>query len=111
MKARTIAWAVLLGLASPVLRADLPRTAVTRVPQVLGRDIERLVLLTPIVVDRSKPGVPFANTIMVRIVPGTFIPVSDDPEGIYYQAVNGFLSIRSNNVIDGGLYVSKSRPG
>ncbi len=48
---------------------------------------------------------------MVRMTPGTFIPVSEDAEGIYYQAVNGFLGIRGNSAIGGGLYVSKSRPG
>jgi hypothetical protein len=103
--------AVVLGLTSHVLLADLPRTPVTAVPRVFGRDIERFVLLKPLGIDRSKPGVPFRSTIMVIMSPGTFIPVTEDADGIFYQAVNGFLQIRGNNRIDGGVYVSKSRPG
>lgn len=38
--------------------------------------------------------------MMVRITPGTFIPVAEDAEGIYYQAVNGFRGIRGNSAID-----------
>lgn len=48
---------------------------------------------------------------MVRVTPGTFIPVTEDAEGIYYEALNGFLRLRGNDSIGGGLYVSKSRPG
>lgn len=104
-------FAVLLGLTSQVVRADLPRTPVTAVPRVFGRDIERFVLLAPIVVNRSKPGLPFRIVMMVRMLPGTFIPVTEDADGIFYQAVNGFLRIRGNNRIEGGVYVSKSRQG
>jgi hypothetical protein len=50
-------------------------------------------------------------TLMVRVMPGTFIPVTEDEGGIYYQAVNGYLTIRGNRRIGGGLYMSKSRPG
>jgi hypothetical protein len=78
---------------------------------VLGRDLDRLVLLAPIIIDRSKPGVPFLATMMVRVLPGTFIPVTEDSEGIFYQGVNGCLTIRGNKPIGGGFYVSKSRPG
>lgn len=110
-KRSMLGFAVLLGLTSQVVRADLPRTPLRVVPRVFGRDIERFVLLVPIVVNRSEGGLPFSATIMVRMVPGTFIPVTEDAEGIFYQAVNGFLRIRGNNRIDGGVYVSKSRQG
>lgn len=110
-KATMLGLAVLVALTSRDVRADLPRTPIKGVPRVLGRDIECFVLLAPIVVDRSKPGVRFADIIMVRIVPGTFVPVTEDAGGIFYQAVNGFLEIRGSNKIGGGVYVSKSQPG
>jgi hypothetical protein len=91
--------------------ADLPRTPVKGVPRILGREIERFVLLAPIVVNRSKPNVRFADTIMVRMVPGTFIPVTEDAGGIFYQAVNDFVKIRGNYPVSGGVYVSKSQAG
>jgi hypothetical protein len=103
--------ALLLGFTGQVVRADLPRTAISGIPRVLGREIECFILLAPIVVDRSKAGVRFADIIMVRMVPGTFVPVSEDAGGIFYQAVNGFLEIRGSNKIGGGVYVSKSQPG
>jgi hypothetical protein len=103
-------WVALI-FTTEIARADLPRTPVRSVPRLFGRDIERFVLLAPIVIDRSKPGVRFTDIIMVRMVPGTFIPVSEDAEGIFYQAVNNFVQIRGNNPIGGGVYVSKSRPG
>jgi hypothetical protein len=49
--------------------------------------------------------------MMVRMMPGTFIPVTEDAGGIFYQAVNEFLRIRGNNRIDGGVYESKSQQG
>lgn len=110
-KYSVLGFALLLGLTVHVVRADLPRTPVKGTPRVFGRDIERFVLLAPIVIDRSKPGVRFTDIIMVRMVPGTFIPVSEDAEGIFYQAVNNFVQIRGNNPIGGGVYVSTSRPG
>jgi hypothetical protein len=91
--------------------ADLPRTRVKGVPRIFGRDIERFVLLSPIVVNRSKPNVRFADVIMVRMVPGTFILVTEDAGGIFYQAVNDFMKIRGNYPVSGGVYVSKSQPG
>ena len=99
-----------LGLTSLVARADLPRERVREVPRLFGREIERFVLLAPIHIDRSLPNVPFASTIMVRVTPGTFIPVTEDAEGIYYQAVNGFRTIRGNGRVGGGFFVSKTRP-
>jgi hypothetical protein len=107
-----LAVAVLLGLTSQVVRADLPRTPIRTVPHLFGRDIERLVLLAPIVIDRHKRGVglPFSAFMMVRVLPGTFIPVTEDEGGIFYQAVNGYRTIRGNRRIGGGLYVSKSQP-
>ncbi len=110
-KWRALGLVVLLGLTSQVVRADLPRTPVVGVPRVVGRGIERFVLLAPIVVDRSKPGFRFADIIMVRMVPGTFMPVTEDAEGIFYQAVNDFVQIRGNDRIAGGVYVSKARSG
>ena len=108
---RCLVGLVLLGLTSHIVRADLPRTPVTGVPRIFGREIERFVLLKPLSVDRSKPGVPFRSTIMVIMSPGTFIPVTEDAGGIFYQAVNGFLEIRGNKRTSGGVYVSKSRQG
>lgn len=110
-KRSMLGFAVLLGLATTAVRADLPRTPLRTVPRVFGRDIERFVLLAPIVVNRSRPGVPFRATMMIRMMPGTFIPLTEDAGGFFYQAVNGFLRIRGNSRIDGGVYVSKSQQG
>jgi hypothetical protein len=111
MKHRILGLVLLLAFVSQIVRADLLRTPLKAIPRLFGRDVERLVLLTPIVVNRSKPGVAFAVTMMVRIVPGTFIPVTEDADGIFYQAVNGYTTIRGNRPTGGGLYLSKSRPG
>ena len=111
MKFCTIVCFIILTLISQVARADPPRTRIRGTPHLFGREMERLVLMAPIVVNRSKPGVVFAATMMVRILPGTFIPVTEDERGIYYQAVNGYRSIRANRQVDGGLYVSKIQPG
>ncbi len=106
-----LGFTLLLGFSGEVVRADLPRTPVRAVPRVFGRDIPRFVLLAPIVVNRAQPGIPFAATMMVRMLPGTFIPVTEDAQGIFYQAVNSFRFIRGNKEVGGGIYVSKSQPG
>ena len=111
MRSFSIVCLIILTLTSQAARADPPRTQIRGTPHLFGRDMERLVLVAPIIVNRSKPGVVYAATMMVRILPGTFIPVTEDDGGIYYQAVNGYRSIRGNRQIDGGLYVSKTEPG
>jgi hypothetical protein len=72
--------------------------------------MERLVLMAPVIVDQSKPGVPFGATIMVRLRPDIFIPVTEDADGVFYQAESGYRTIRGNALVPGGLYVSKFRP-
>ena len=68
-------------------------------------------MLAPIVVNRSHPGLPFEATLMVRINPGTFIPVTEDAEGVFYQSVNEFRRVRGDRPVNGGLYVSKLQQG
>ncbi len=100
-----------LTVALPIARADSPRARVDDTPKLFGREVERLVLVSPIVVDRSERGVPFASTMMVRVTPGIFIPVSEDERGVFYQAVNGYRTIRGNGQVGGGLYLSKQKRG
>lgn len=77
-----LGFGLLLGFSGEVVRADLPRAPVRTGPRVFGRDIPRFVLLAPIVVNRAQPGIPFAATMMVRMLPGTFIAVTEDAQGI-----------------------------
>jgi hypothetical protein len=46
------------------------------------------------------------------MLPGQFIPVSEDDEGVHYQSTSGFRIFRGSmtpKVVHGGLYVSKTR--
>ena len=95
-------------LGSSPANADLPRTRVTQLPRVFGREAPILVLGGPIIIDRSRPGVPFMATIMVEIPPGLFVPVSEDAEGVFYQSVKGVRPLRRYQPTGGGLYVGKA---
>lgn len=47
------------------------------------------------------------------ILPGQFIPVSEDPGGIYFQGTSGlrvFAGNRGPQPVPGGLYVIKTNP-
>jgi hypothetical protein len=49
------------------------------------------------------------DRLMGRLLPGQFVPVSEDANGVYYQAARGFQTVGHTNSQPGGLYVSKTR--
>ncbi len=109
--ARFIAFAGLLIFVSPLMYADLPRTAVRGVPRVGGgQEVERFVLMQTIHI--SHPNMRRADAMEYWMLPGQFVPVSEDVEGVYFQATSGFRIYRGSmgqQVVPGGLHVSKTR--
>ncbi|MFN2509567.1 MAG: hypothetical protein ABR589_12445 [Chthoniobacterales bacterium] len=108
----------LIGLCyfsvSAHLEADPTRTAVKGVPTILGREIERFLLLQSIDIDRTGPGMmktDEADRMRCRVLPGHFIPVSEDAAGVYYQAANGVQRVGERFASNGGLLVSKKKEG
>ncbi|HEY2799935.1 MAG TPA: hypothetical protein VGI85_05030 [Chthoniobacterales bacterium] len=103
--------AICLFLLSIGARARQTRTPFHGTASLGGRQIERFVLLRTIHVNhplltRSEQG-------EFWILPGQFIPVSEDARGIYFQATNGFRVFAGNReplLVPGGLYVSKRKP-
>ncbi|MEO6872351.1 MAG: hypothetical protein ABI233_09060 [Chthoniobacterales bacterium] len=79
-------------------------------PAILkGRNIEEFVLLRTIHVNH--PFLTRSENGEFWILPGQFIPVSEDARGYYFQATNGLHSFFSQNkAVAGGLYVSKQKP-
>ena len=103
-----------LLIAAATAEAGRERAAVTGTPQIGERAVPRFVLMERVKVDRSGPGMRYndlADLIVCELLPGQFVPVSQDADGVYYQASNGILRlIKSGSVVHGGLYVSKTRP-
>lgn len=104
-------FAGVLGFASSVTFADLPRTAVRGTPKVGGgQEVERFVLLTTVHINH--PNMRRRDAMEYWMLPGQFVPVSEDSEGVYYQATSGFRlyeGFSGQKVVPGGLYVSKTR--
>jgi len=99
---------VLTGLTTD---AGPARTVVKGTPKVGGgQEVERFVLMQTIHIDH--PNMRRADAMEYWMLPGQFIPVSEDAEGVYYQATSGFRIFRGSmgqKVVHGGLYVSKTR--
>ena len=96
----------------PKLNAQSPRTAVTGAPMILGREIPRFVLMEPIRINRAVPGLTNRDRmdrLIGQLLPGQFVPVSEDAAGVYYQAARGFQSEGQTSSRPAGLYVSKTR--
>jgi hypothetical protein len=74
-----------------------------------GRPVPELVLATPIHLGRQHPGMLIMPEL--TILPNRFVPVRDDGEGVYYQAVATFQpgSVQGSGST-GGLYLSKAHP-
>jgi hypothetical protein len=91
--------------------ADLPRHALNGVPDVGGgQKVERFLLLE--VVHISHAGMRRRDAPEYWMLPGIFVPVAEDAEGVYYQSTTGFRVYegwRPQVVEAGGLYVSKSQ--
>jgi hypothetical protein len=104
-----------LAIVSAASGHDLPRTPVQGTPRILGREIPRLILLQPIYHSSSSSDWSFQwKTLLSVIPPGQFGPISEDRDGVFFQAPNGLgqpQSITAKTVFyPGGLYVSKKQP-
>jgi hypothetical protein len=101
----------LLAFLSLPASAGLSRTMVRGIPKVGGgQEIERFVLMETVHI--SHPNMRRRDAMEYWMLPGQFIPVSEDGEGVYYQATSGFRLFRGSmgqKVVHGGLYVSKTR--
>ena len=101
----------LLGFASSLTYADLPRNVVRGIPKVGGgQEVERFVLMETIHIAHAN--MRRRDAMEYWMLPGQFVPVSEDSEGVYYQATSGFRIYRGSmgqEVVPGGLFVSKTR--
>jgi hypothetical protein len=108
---RTASTALLLiTLVSNTGLADLPRMPIQNTPRLFGHDIKAFVLMSGLTVDRSKNGAKYGDFLGVILSPGKFVPVSEDAEGVFYQATHGIHNITSYYLTHGGIYVSKLSP-
>ena len=99
-------------LASAAALAGPQRTPVKGTPRIAGKEVPRFVLVGNIDVNRNAPGLTkldMLDRVQCRILPGQFVPVSEDAKGVYYQAANGVQGLGSTSSIPGGLYASKTR--
>lgn len=99
----------LLWAAPATVQADPPRTELAAAPQIEGHQIARLQLLAPLIVDDSRFAVYVRDSIEIRIPPGTFVPVSEDKGGFYFQSVKEFSRIKFPGPAAGGIYISKKK--
>ena len=100
----------LLALTTLSANAGSPRTAVRGTPTVAGQEVERFVLMQTIHIEH--PNMRRRDAMEFWMLPGQFIPVSEDGEGVHYQSTSGFRIFRGSmgqKVVHGGLYVSKTR--
>lgn len=104
-----IAFIGLLFATAPAIQADPLRTELAVPPQIEGHEIARLQLLAPLVVDDSRFAVYVRDAIEIRIPLGTFVPVSEDKGGVYFQAVKEFARIKFPRPAAGGIYISKTK--
>ena len=105
-----VVFALLLQLeATPSAQADSPRTKLTGTPRLHGREVPELILLQPIQVGRELPrGLP--TTMTFRMLPNRFVPVAEDRDGIYFEAVGRVSANGVGSRAVGRLWVSKTRP-
>jgi hypothetical protein len=88
------------------LTVDAHAGAKARAPVIAGHPIPALVLTVPIHLGRQHAGMPIMPEMTV--LPNRFVPVREDAEGIYYQAVAQFMPGSATNT--GGLYLNKKNP-
>lgn len=97
----------LFGAIAPQAAADLSRTPLTENPRILGREVKELVLTGVVPVGRNlPPGLP--TTVTYKMTPNRFRPVSEDAEGVFYQAVGPLQKHVARS--RGGVYVNKKYP-
>ena len=112
------AYLVLLALAFSSVHAQhrlpaLPRQPIEGAPIVCGRKIEQFAVLQDL---DFTPSDHFSVDPVHGISRGLLLPVSQDADGVFYQASNGVVIDRPyppyehENVV-GGVYVSRTKPG
>lgn len=90
------------------LRAEEPRTALKAPPRIGGRVVKELSLTARVWMGGGPvaPGGPiFPGNYMIKA--NRFVPVSEDPNFVYYQAEGNF---REGSGEPGGLRMSKTYP-
>lgn len=98
-------WIGLAAIAASA-NAEPPRTKLKGPPTIGGREVKELVLTKP--VDMGTPLAPGLPTVRVfTIKPNRFLPVSEDPHDVFYQA-EGVLA--AGGFEPGGLRVNKTYP-
>lgn len=108
-------WLVVAAIVMNVAfltEADAQRTPTKGTPRVADKEVPRFVLAGRIDINRAAPGLTnldMLDRVQCRILPGQFVPVSEDAKGVYYQAANGVQRLGSTTTTPGGLYVSKTR--
>ncbi len=105
---------VLLAFSAATVLADPVRRPTKETPKILGREIERFVLMQAIDIDRTGPGMTKSDEyarMRCRVLPGQFPAVSEDDAWVYYQAGNGVQRIFDRRATEGGLAVSKTKAG
>jgi hypothetical protein len=85
------------------------RTKLAGTPRLHGREVPELLLLAPVAVGEKLPG-GLPTTITFRMLPNRFVPVTEDGDGIYFEAVGRLSAAPGSWGGAGGLYLSKSRP-
>lgn len=98
-----------LSWLSGDLTAGQVRTPLSGPVSLGGREIEQFVLLQTIHVNH--PFLTRSQNGEFWILPGQFIPVSQDARGFYFQATSGLRPFIGNGeAVPGGLYLSKKKP-
>jgi hypothetical protein len=112
MAARPLLLLAILLFAFQQAHAGTPRTPLKGTPRIADREVPRFVLLERIDINRTAPGLTkldMLDRVQCRILPGQFVPVSEDAKGVYFQAANGVQGLGSTTSVPGGLYASKTR--
>ena len=100
-----------LALVCWASAAPATRILVKGVPRLGGgQAVERLVLMETVHIDH--PNMRRADAMEYWMLPGQFLPVAEDAEGVYYQGTSGFriyAGYKPQESVPGGLYLSKTR--
>lgn len=103
---RSLLISIVLAAAIASAKAEPPRTALKAPPRISGREVKELVLAAPVNMGTPlPPGLPTVRIFTVK--PNRFVPVSEDPSSVYYQAEGAFAEGTGE---PGGLRVSKIYP-
>lgn len=103
---RSLLTSIVLAASVASVKAEPPRTALKALPRIDGREVRELVLTAPVNMGTPLPaGLPTVRIFTIK--PNRFVPVSENPSDVYYQA-EGALAEGTGEA--GGLRVSKIYP-